>query len=101
MMTPEEQTTAETAGNGQAAHDGPHMPRIPLPRMPIEMPTGTPGRVLWWGGLAALAALEVVEWPVAVLVGAGSWIAEKYAEADVAQHSMRATDRERAAEHMP
>lgn len=56
------------------------MPRLPLPGMPVAMPTGLPGRVLWWGGLAALAAFDVVEWPVAVIVGAGSWVAEQYAK---------------------
>jgi hypothetical protein len=58
------------------------MQRMPLPgvRMP-GMPTGLPGRVLWWGGLAALAAFEVVDWPVAVLVGAGEWVAEQYSKA--------------------
>jgi hypothetical protein len=56
-------------------------PRLPLPGMPVDMPTGTAGRVLWWGGLAALAAFDVVEWPVAILVGAGSWVAEQYAKA--------------------
>jgi hypothetical protein len=45
------------------------------------MPASLPGRLLWWGGLAALAAFEIVEWPVALLVGAGSWIAEQNAKA--------------------
>jgi hypothetical protein len=55
-------------------------PELPLPGMHVGMPTGLPGRVLWWGGLAALAAFDVVDWPVAVLVGAGSWVAEQYAK---------------------
>lgn len=100
-MTSEEQTTAAPGGNGQAAHGGLHIPRLPLPRMPIEMPTGTQGRVLWWGGLAALAALEVVDWPVAVLVGAGSWVAEQYAKADISHRSMKAEHDQQAAGHMP
>ena len=112
-MTSEEQMTAASPGDGQETHGGQeahggqetlgglHMPRLPLPRMPIEMPTGTPGRVLWWGGLAALAAFEVVEWPVAVIVGAGSWVAEQYAKADTAQHSVKAGHEEQAAEHTP
>jgi hypothetical protein len=58
--------------------------------MPIGMPTGTQGRVLWWGGLAALAAFDVVEWPVAVLVGAGSWVAEQYVKASIAQQAAEA-----------
>ncbi len=60
-------------------------PELPVPGMHIAMPTGLPGRVLWWGGLAAVAAFDVVDWPVAVLVGAGSWVAEQYAK-EAAQH---------------
>ena len=58
------------------------LPTVPVPR--VGMPEGTAGRVLWWGGLATAAAFGVVDWPVAVLVGAGSWVAEQYAKA--AQH---------------
>ncbi len=86
----EETASAAPAGEGQEAHGGAHMPRLPLPGMPIGMPTGMPGRVLWWGGLAALAAFDVVEWPVAVLVGAGSWVAEQYAKAAAAQQYAKA-----------
>jgi hypothetical protein len=70
--------------------------RLPLPGvgMPVAMPTGLPGRVLWWGGLAALAAFEVVDWPVAILVGAGSWVAEQNAKA--AAQSQRAEQRQAA-----
>lgn len=44
------------------------------------MPQGTAGRVLWWGGLATVAAFGVVDWPVAALVAAGSWVAEQRAK---------------------
>jgi len=37
------------------------------------------GNVLWWGGLATVAALGVVDWPVAALVAAGTWVAEQHA----------------------
>ena len=60
---------------------GRHLPGLPMSRIQVAMPTGTAGRVLWWGGLAAVAAFGVVDWPVAVLVGAGSWVAEQYAKA--------------------
>jgi hypothetical protein len=40
-------------------------------------------RVLWLGGLAALAAVEIIEWPVALVVGAGSYVAEWMARQDV------------------
>jgi hypothetical protein len=35
--------------------------------------------MLWWGGLAALAAVEIIEWPVALVVGVGSFVAERMA----------------------
>jgi hypothetical protein len=72
---------------------GVHPPQLPLPGVHIGMPTGLPGRVLWWGGLAALATFDVVEWPVAVLVAAGSWIAEQNAKAarDEASKRQRAS----------
>jgi hypothetical protein len=81
-------TEAETAtaGGGGEPKRGSRVavrrgPRLPLPGIHIGMPRGMPGRVLWWGGLAAIAAFDVVEWPVAVLVGAESWVAEQYAKA--------------------
>lgn len=58
---------------------GPHLPGPAGVR--LSMPTGTAGRVLWWGGLAAVAAAGLVDWPVAALIGAGSWVAEQYAKA--------------------
>lgn len=38
------------------------------------------GRVLWWGGLATVAVLGIVDWPVAALVGVGTWVARRDAE---------------------
>ena len=38
-----------------------------------------PKRLLWLGGLAALVAIEVIEWPVALAVGVGSYVAERLA----------------------
>ncbi len=60
-----------------------HLPHVGVPHVPaphISMPTGTAGRVLWWGGLAGVAALGVVDWPVAALVAVGTWVAEQYAK---------------------
>ncbi len=60
-----------------------HLPHVWMPHVPapqVSMPSGTAGRVLWWGGLAAVAAFGVVDWPVAALVAAGSWVAEQHAK---------------------
>ncbi|WP_409186760.1 hypothetical protein F9C11_21970 [Amycolatopsis sp. VS8301801F10] len=62
--------------NGQAAKQDSGTAGL---RLPSEMPK----RALWWGGLAALAAVGVLEWPVAVVVGAGTYVAEKLSREDV------------------
>jgi hypothetical protein len=49
--------------------------------------------VLWWGGLAAVAAAGVVDWPVAALVAAGSWVAERSAKAGARPAPKREADR--------
>jgi hypothetical protein len=76
-QTPKRESEQEKEGTPVTARRG---PELPLPGLHLGMPTGLPGRMLWWGGLAALAAFDVVDWPVAVLVGAGSWVAEQYAK---------------------
>jgi hypothetical protein len=55
--------------------------RLPWPQG-LEL---NPTRMMWWGGLAALAAIEIIEWPVALVVGAGSFVAERLARQDAAQ----------------
>ncbi|HEX6401678.1 MAG TPA: hypothetical protein VF003_00700 [Pseudonocardiaceae bacterium] len=55
--------------------------RLPWPQG-LEM---NPTRMLWWGGLAALAAIEIIEWPVALVVGASSFVAERLARQDAAK----------------
>lgn len=53
--------------------------QVPLPGMGNVDPL----RLLWLGGLAALATIEIIEWPVALTLGAGSYIAERLARQDV------------------
>jgi hypothetical protein len=47
--------------------------RIPLPGLGRP----DPGRLLWYGGLGALATIGVLEWPVAVVIGAATAIAAR------------------------
>jgi hypothetical protein len=46
--------------------------------MGIKLPGGSRDNLLWWGGLAALAAFEIVDWPVVAVVAVGAWIAEQH-----------------------
>jgi hypothetical protein len=69
--------SATGPAGGQAPNGG-GIP-LPIPGLPSSI---DPKRVLWWGGLAALAAVGVIEWPVAAVVGAGSYVAERWARDD-------------------
>jgi hypothetical protein len=46
----------------------------------LPTPAGVDGkRLLWFGGLGALATIGLLDWPVAAVVGAGSIIASRFA----------------------
>jgi len=71
-----------------AEHDGMSMPPMPPLHMPrVHVPGGTAGNVLWWGGLAAVAAFGIVDWPIAALVAAGTWVAEQHAKQSSHAHA--------------
>lgn len=68
----------EGSDHGVAALGG---VRLPLPG---GLAGGMDPKRLWWlGGLAALAVIEVIEWPVALAVGVGSYVAERLAREEV------------------
>lgn len=52
------------------------------PPVSIALPSlnSVPGRVMWLGGLGAFAALGAIDWPVAVAIAAGTWVAEQRAK---------------------
>lgn len=47
----------------------------------------SPQMGLWLGGLGALAALSVIEWPVAAAIGAGTVVAAQTASSGAARSS--------------
>jgi len=52
--------------------------RIPLPTALLPGNVDAK-RLLWFGSLGALAVAGILEWPVALVVGAGSVVAERFA----------------------
>jgi hypothetical protein len=63
-------------------------------RLPeLRFPGGTAGRVAWWGGLTAVAAFGIVDWPVVGLIAVGTWVAEQEAK-----RAARADEQRKAAE---
>ena len=77
---PNQTPPASDAAPGTAASS---RPSLPIPSLPFGIDSK---RVLWYGGLAALATVGVLEWPVAAVVGVGSYVAERLARED-GQHS--------------
>jgi hypothetical protein len=79
------ETRTEEAGATERDNGGFRLPGFPTRvRLPMPMPSrllSEPAgkRLLWIGGLGVMAAVELLEWPVALAVGAGSLIAERLA----------------------
>jgi hypothetical protein len=69
------------------------MPHVGMPRLPVPAGTRLPGGLLWLGGLGAIAALGIVEWPVAAAIAAGTWVAEHRATARLHEEAGHTTDR--------
>lgn len=69
------------------------MGHVPVPRVYVpvpdvvrsRLPEPTNNRLIWFGGLAGLAALGVIGWPVAGVVAAGMYVAERRAKAAMYQ----------------
>ncbi len=47
------------------------------------------GKVMWYGGLAAVAVLGVIEWPVAAVVAAGTYVAGRRTRAGAQKRPAR------------
>jgi hypothetical protein len=68
----------------------PHMPHVPTPHVAKDEVVAAaqtarsylpePRQALYFGGLALLAAIEVLEWPVAAAIGVGTAIASRVRE---------------------
>jgi len=83
MPTPSnDKNTANEAQGGQA-NAGVSM-NASLPALPSDLQMD-PKRLLWLGGLVAVGALGVLEWPVVAAVGVGSYVAEQLAKSDARQ----------------
>lgn len=84
--------TSARAGAMAKVDDGQGKNASALAGFRLPWPQGVdlnPTRLLWWGGLAALAAIEIIEWPVALVVGAGSYVAERMAHQDAQTAAQR------------
>lgn len=54
----------------------------PAMRLPggLDVPRPSSGQLLWLGGLGAMAAFELIEWPVALVAAAATYVAEQRAK---------------------
>lgn len=87
-------TTSNANQNEQSMNPMAGFDRTQLPdgRMSFAVPASIgqaiePKRLLWYGGLAALGVVGVLEWPVVAVVGAATYVSERFARDDQqAQH---------------
>ena len=65
---------------------GVHLPEVNVPEGVRRLvPDAANNRLLWYGGLAGLAAVGVIGWPVAGVVAAGTYVAELRAKSAMHQ----------------
>ena len=87
--------TPAPAGATAQAHDNEPTTNVSaLAGFQLPWPQGfqvNPTRLLWWGGLAALAAIDLIEWPVALVIGASSFVAERMARQDAENSTAQRT----------
>ena len=85
-MPPRTRTTTDQASHEHDDLNGAHLNGQTTPRDPaatsitVQLPSfGNLGakRLLWYGGLGALATIGILDWPVALVVGAGTLIAAR------------------------
>jgi len=70
----------ESAGTaGGEANAGPSL----TASLPSLNRFGDPKRLLWLGGLVAVGALGLLEWPVVAAVGVGSYVTEQLTKSDL------------------
>jgi hypothetical protein len=78
------------------------MAHVPVPHIHVPVPDAvrdrlpepTTNRLVWYGGLAGLAAFGVIGWPVAGVVAAGTYVAEHRAKAAMHEELVEAGERE-------
>lgn len=80
----EESGAGTTAGSPPKKPEGltiilPSMANLP-PLPPVQL---EPKRLLWLGGLAFMGVVGVLTWPVVAAVGVGSYVAERFARAEI------------------
>lgn len=59
--------------------------RVPLFGRKIGLPVPSRGSVAWYAGLGAMAAFEVIDWPVALVVAASHALATRTQDPAVRQ----------------
>ena len=75
---------SESSGPGAAANVSGNVSLPSLPSISLAQ-VANPRRLLWLGGLVAVGAVGVLEWPVVAAVGVGSYVAEQFAKSDIRQ----------------
>jgi hypothetical protein len=85
MAGPNDKTTASSRGTGESQQGAGPGQQEGIAGMPMQLSLPDsiqvdPKRLLWYGGLVAVGALGVIEWPVVAAVGAGTYVAEHFAK---------------------
>ena len=75
--TTRSRTNSHRTGAGRAARDALARHRVAL-SLPVvgDVRLPPPPHLVWYGGVAALVALECIEWPIALILATGKALAD-------------------------
>jgi len=63
-------------GNGEIDCAPPTPPHVTLPLIGVRIDLPRPERLAWYAGLGLMAAFELVDWELALIIGLGHLIAD-------------------------
>ncbi|SNS39507.1 hypothetical protein SAMN05216276_1008220 [Streptosporangium subroseum] len=71
-----QRTSTASNGRTRARADQPQRPHVSVPVIgTLTLPP--PDRLVFYAVLGALGALEIIEWPIALVVGVGHYLTEQ------------------------
>jgi len=81
-QTKEAKVAQRDNGPDVGAALGPH---VTLPVIGLRLSLPKPERLAWYAGVGIMAAFELVDWEVALIICAGHWIADNVHNKTVAE----------------
>jgi hypothetical protein len=68
---------ADSSANGHPGKQQEHRPAVTLPVVGAQLTLPPPDHLAWYVGVGIMAAFELVDWPVALVIAASHALAQR------------------------